>query len=90
MPLGVESRVNGELRQNSSTSELIFSIRELIQFVTAVMTLLPGDIISTGTPPGVGALTPGDRVVVAVEGVGELSNDVIQSGASSAGADNQS
>ena len=89
IPLGVESRVNGELRQNSSTSELIFSIRELIQFVTAVMTLLPGDIISTGTPPGVGAIAPGDRVVVAVEGVGELSNDVIRSGDSSAGADNE-
>jgi 2-keto-4-pentenoate hydratase/2-oxohepta-3-ene-1,7-dioic acid hydratase in catechol pathway len=74
--IGVGSRVNGETRQQSSTRELIFSIRELIEFVTRVMTLLPGDIISTGTPPGVGPLVPGDQVVVAIEGVGELVNDV--------------
>ena len=77
-PIGVESRVNGELRQSSNTRELIFPIRRLIEFVTAVMTLLPGDIISTGTPPGVGSIAPGDRVVVAVEGVGELVNDVVE------------
>ena len=75
-PIVVESRVNGERRQHSSTRELIFSFRRLVEFVTAVMTLLPGDIISTGTPSGVGPLVPGDRVVVAVEGVGELVNDV--------------
>lgn len=74
--IGVGSRVNGETRQQSSTRELIFSIRELVEFVTRVMTLLPGDIISTGTPPGVGPLVPGDQVVVAIEGVGELVNDV--------------
>ena len=77
-PLVVESRVNGEQRQHSSTRELIFPIRRLVEFVTAVMTLLPGDIISTGTPPGVGPIVPGDRVVVTVEGVGELVNDVIE------------
>ena len=76
-PIAVEARVNDALRQHSSTRELIFPIRELVQFVTAVMTLLPGDIISTGTPPGVGPIVPGDRVVVAVEGVGELVNDVV-------------
>jgi len=48
-----------------------------VEFVSAVMTLLPGDIISTGTPSGVGPLVPGDRVVVKVEGVGELANDVV-------------
>ena len=77
-PTGIESRVNGERRQHSSTRELIFPLRRLIEFVTAVMTLLPGDVLSTGTPPGVGPLAPGDRVVVAVEGVGELANDVVQ------------
>lgn len=77
-PVRVESRVNGERRQHSSTRELIFPLRRLIEFVTAVMTLLPGDVLSTGTPPGVGPLAPGDRVVVAVEGVGELANDVVQ------------
>ena len=76
-PIRVESRVNGETRQQSSTRELIFSIRDLVAFVTRVMTLLPGDIISTGTPRGVGPLVPGDEVVVAIEGVGELVNDVV-------------
>ncbi|HCE04195.1 MAG TPA: hypothetical protein DEQ98_13260 [Acidobacteria bacterium] len=76
-PIRVESRVNGETRQQSSTRELIFSIRDLVEFVTRVMTLLPGDIISTGTPPGVGPLVPGDEVVVAIEGVGELVNEVV-------------
>ena len=82
-PIAIESHVNGERRQHSSTRELIFPIRRLVEFVTAVMTLLPGDIISTGTPPGVGPIVPGDRVVVTVEGVGELVNDV---GAASEGA----
>ncbi len=77
-PLTVESRVNGETRQRSSTRELIFPIRQLVEFVTRVMTLLPGDIISTGTPPGVGPLVAGDQVVVAIEGVGELVNDVVE------------
>lgn len=76
-PLGVRSTVNGESRQDSTTSELIFPIRQLVEFVTAVMTLLPGDIISTGTPPGVGPLAAGDRVTIAVEGVGELVNEVV-------------
>ena len=84
-PIGIESRVNGERRQHSSTRELIFPIRHLVEFVTAVMTLLPGDIISTGTPPGVGPIVPGDRVVVAVEGVGELVNDVVAAGVPASG-----
>ena len=75
--IAVESRINGVRRQHSSTRELIFPIRRLVEFVTAVMTLLPGDIISTGTPPGVGPIVPGDRVVITVEGVGELVNDVV-------------
>ncbi len=76
-PIAIECHVNGEHRQHSSTRELIFPIRRLVEFVTAVMTLLPGDIISTGTPPGVGPIVPGDRVVVTVEGVGELVNAVV-------------
>ncbi len=76
-PIAVESRVNGTRRQHSSTRKLIFPIRRLVEFVTAVMTLLPGDIISTGTPPGVGPIVPGDQVVITVEGVGELVNDVV-------------
>ena len=78
--LGIETRVNGERRQHSSTRELIFPLRRLVEFVTAVMTLLPGDVLSTGTPPGVGPLAPGDRVAIAIEGVGELENDVVAGG----------
>ena len=68
--------VNGVCRQASNTRELIFSVGELVAFVSSVMTLLPGDVISTGTPSGIGPVAPGDRVVVKVEGVGELANDV--------------
>ena len=75
--LDVESAVNGQVRQSSNTRELIFSLDRLVEFVTGVMTLLPGDIISTGTPSGVGPLCAGDRVAVKVEGVGELVNEVV-------------
>ena len=75
--LAVSSFVTGVNRQSSNTRELIFSVETLVEFVSGVMTLLPGDIISTGTPSGVGPLVPGDRVVVKVEGVGELVNDVV-------------
>ena len=74
--LDVESFVNGERRQGSNTRELIFPIDRLIEFVSSVMTLLPGDVIATGTPSGVGPLAPGDRVVIKIEGIGELANDV--------------
>jgi len=76
--LDIESWVNGEKRQSSNTRQLIFSVREIIAFVSAVMTLLPGDVIATGTPSGVGPLVPGDRVTVKVAGIGELSNPVIE------------
>jgi 2-keto-4-pentenoate hydratase/2-oxohepta-3-ene-1,7-dioic acid hydratase in catechol pathway len=72
----VEAWVNGERKQSGSTSALIFSIDRLIAFVSNVMTLLPGDIISTGTPAGVGPMKAGDRVTVKVAGVGELTNPV--------------
>lgn len=75
-PIGIEGWVNGERRQASTTAELIFGIPRLIAHVSAVMTLLPGDIISTGTPSGIGPLAAGDRVTVTVEGVGELTNPV--------------
>jgi 2-keto-4-pentenoate hydratase/2-oxohepta-3-ene-1,7-dioic acid hydratase in catechol pathway len=74
--LAVEGWVNGVKRQSSSTRELIFSIRKLIAFISSVMTLLPGDIVSTGTPAGIGPLVAGDRVTINVEGVGELTNPV--------------
>ena len=74
----VESFVNGRRRQSSSPREFIFSIGRIVAFVSSVMTLLPGDIISTGTPPGVGRLRPGDTVDVAINGVGRLSNPVVR------------
>ena len=74
--LRVEGWVNGEKRQDSSTKELIFPIPMLIAYISANMTLLPGDIISTGTPSGIGPLRAGDSVTIKVEGVGELTNSV--------------
>lgn len=75
--LDVQGWLNGERRQASNTRELIFGIGRLVEFVTSVMTLLPGDVISTGTPSGVGPLAAGDRVVVRIPGVGELENTVV-------------
>ncbi|HXH04995.1 MAG TPA: fumarylacetoacetate hydrolase family protein [Vicinamibacterales bacterium] len=75
-PVRVEGRVNGERRQASDTSRLIFSIERLVAFVSSVMTLLPGDVIATGTPSGIAPIRPGDVVTVWVEGVGELTNPV--------------
>jgi len=74
--LRVEGRVNGSVRQSSTTAELIFDPAYLLWFVSRVMTLLPGDIISTGTPAGIGPLLPGDTVEVEVEGIGVLRNPV--------------
>jgi 2-keto-4-pentenoate hydratase/2-oxohepta-3-ene-1,7-dioic acid hydratase in catechol pathway len=74
--LTVEGWVNGTRRQSSSTRELIFPVPRLIAFITRVMTLLPGDIITTGTPSGIGPLAAGDRVTIKVQGVGELTNPV--------------
>ena len=68
--------MNTERRQASSTKHLIFPIEYLVEFVTFVMTLEPGDIISTGTPEGIGPIKAGDTVKVKVDGVGELVNPV--------------
>jgi len=78
--LEVRGYVNGQMRQNSRTRELIFTIPELVTFITSVMTLLPGDIISTGTPSGIGPIAPGDSVTIHVEGVGALTNPVVARG----------
>jgi 2-keto-4-pentenoate hydratase/2-oxohepta-3-ene-1,7-dioic acid hydratase in catechol pathway len=74
--LRVTGRVNGQVRQQGSTADLIFDVPYLVWFVSRVMTLLPGDIISTGTPAGVGPPVAGDVVEVEVEGVGILRNPV--------------
>jgi len=74
--LRIRSYLNGELRQDSSTAEFIFNVPELVSFVSKMMTLFPGDVISTGTPPNVGCMDPGDEIVIEVEGIGRLCNYV--------------
>ncbi|MBC7341545.1 MAG: fumarylacetoacetate hydrolase family protein [Clostridia bacterium] len=75
--LAIKSKVNGEVRQDSSTREMIFGVNFLVSFLSQVMTLEPGDVILTGTPPGVGTLRPGDEVTIEIEGLGELTNRVV-------------
>jgi len=75
--LKIETRVDGQVRQSSSTSDLIFPVPELIAAVSRVMTLLPGDVIATGTPPGVGQIEPGAVVEIAIEGIGVLRNPIV-------------
>ena len=72
----VETRVNGEVRQHGNTRDFIFPLEVIIRYITAVMTLLPGDLIATGTPEGVGPAVHGDVIEVTVEGVGTLRNAV--------------
>lgn len=72
----VSAYLNGKLKQRASTSELIFSIPYLVSFISRVMTLLPGDIISTGTPPGVGKMKLGDIIEVTIDGIGTLKNTI--------------
>lgn len=76
--LSIETRLNGKTRQSSSTKHLIFQVEYLIRFISQVMTLEPGDVISTGTPSGIGPMTPGDHVEVEIEGIGTLSNTVMK------------
>jgi 2-keto-4-pentenoate hydratase/2-oxohepta-3-ene-1,7-dioic acid hydratase in catechol pathway len=75
--LAIETRVNGELRQQGNTRDFIFPLRVILRAVTAVMTLEPGDVIATGTPAGVGPIKPGDKVAVTIEGIGTLVNPVL-------------
>lgn len=70
----IETSVNGEVRQHGSTSDFIFPISDLLAYITAAITLEPGDLVLTGTPAGVGPLKPGDRVDVSIAGLGVLTN----------------
>jgi 2-keto-4-pentenoate hydratase/2-oxohepta-3-ene-1,7-dioic acid hydratase in catechol pathway len=72
----VETRLNGDVVQHASTSDMVFGVAELIEYVTTFMTMLPGDVLLTGTPEGVGRVQAGDTVEVEVEGVGTLRNEV--------------
>ena len=76
--LVLETYVNGEIKQKGNTSDLLYSIPVLINFISHVMTLLPGDVIATGTPSGIGPMYPGDTVEVKIEPIGTLRNYVVQ------------
>ena len=73
----VMARLNGELRQNGNTSDLLFSVAKLVSYISESMLLLPGDVIMTGTPSGVGPIAPGDVVEIEISGVGVLRNPVV-------------
>jgi 2-keto-4-pentenoate hydratase/2-oxohepta-3-ene-1,7-dioic acid hydratase in catechol pathway len=77
----IHTYLNGQLKQNTSTKDMIFNVFQLVSFVTHVMTLLPGDIISTGTPSGIGKMRPGDVVEVRIDGIGGLRNRVVDGNA---------
>jgi len=76
--LSVVARVNGEVRQDGTTADMVFGVPELVSYISQIMTLLPGDVILTGTPVGVGPIVDGDRVEVEVEGIGVLMNPVVR------------
>jgi len=76
--LRLKTFLNGKLRQSSNTKNLIFPIPFLVRFISRIMTINPGDIITTGTPAGIGSMVPGDRVDVQIEGIGTLSNKVMK------------
>lgn len=73
----ITCRVNGELRQMGSTREMVFSVNQIIAYVSTIMTLEPGDAIFTGTPAGIGPLNRGDTIEIAIEGIGLLKNPVV-------------
>jgi 2-keto-4-pentenoate hydratase/2-oxohepta-3-ene-1,7-dioic acid hydratase in catechol pathway len=75
--LKIELFQNGVLKQNSTTAQMIFSIQEIVSFISQVMTLRPGDLIATGTPPGVGPVELNDKIEVKIEGIGTLTNEVV-------------
>ena len=74
----IETYLNGQLKQQSNTAELLFSVREVISFISRVMTLLPGDVIATGTPGGIGPMNPGDTIEIKIAPIGVLRNYVVK------------
>jgi 2-keto-4-pentenoate hydratase/2-oxohepta-3-ene-1,7-dioic acid hydratase in catechol pathway len=77
--IDIELRINGEVRQRkTNTSDMIFPVEEMVSYFSKVMTLLPGDLILTGAPPGIGPMQPGDKVELIIQGVGTLKHTVIR------------
>jgi 2-keto-4-pentenoate hydratase/2-oxohepta-3-ene-1,7-dioic acid hydratase in catechol pathway len=81
--LSVRTILDGEIRQDGNTKDMIFTVPELVAYVSSFTTLLPGDVILTGTPEGVGPMRPGQEVTVEVEGIGSLTNPVVSAQAGS-------
>jgi 2-keto-4-pentenoate hydratase/2-oxohepta-3-ene-1,7-dioic acid hydratase in catechol pathway len=78
--VSIQTHLNGEVVQDGTTADMVFDIPTLIAYVSSVMTLLPGDVILTGTPEGVGPMEPGDEVEVSIQGIGSLTNKVVARG----------
>jgi 2-keto-4-pentenoate hydratase/2-oxohepta-3-ene-1,7-dioic acid hydratase in catechol pathway len=76
--LAISGRVNGEIRQEGRTADMLWDVPSIVSMVSHVMTLLPGDVVLTGTPAGVSAIVHGDRVDIEIEGIGVLSNPVVK------------
>jgi len=76
----VRTIVDGETKQDGSVKDMLFSVNDIIAYVTSFMTLEPGDLIATGTPPGVGPLQPGSTVKIDIAGLGVLENTVVAEG----------
>lgn len=74
----IRSYLNGKLQQDSVTSDFIFNVDYIVSFISKVMTLNPGDVISTGTPSGIGPMQPGDQIIVDIQGIGSLSNFIVK------------
>ena len=74
--LAITSHLNGECKQSSNTKNLIFTVFELVEFISGIMTLNKGDVIATGTPSGIGPMNPGDEIAIELEGIGVLTNRV--------------
>lgn len=77
LSIGIKSRLNGKIMQDSNTGDMIFNVYKLVEFISGVMTLEAGDVIATGTPPGVGPMKPGDVIEVEIESIGTLKNKVV-------------
>ena len=77
MGLRVQSILNGEVRQDSTTDKMINNVFDTVAFISNIMTLLPGDVIMTGTPEGIGPLSAGDEIEIRIQGVGSLVNRVV-------------
>ncbi len=78
--LDIKLYLNGELKQSSNTSDMVFSAQKIVSYMSTIMTLMPGDVISTGTPSGIGEMKPGDVVEVEIEQIGTLKNFIAQEG----------